>query len=228
MYSCLHVDVRLKDLFKFLKVDVGARRKPQSEYEFARWCISHLVDCAFTDDETLQPYLDKRNMKVPLKYIGCLTTDAVEFTEGVLEADEQKAVRTVVERKKHEATKRAAAKVKGKKGTAAASSREPIRKLDKRRLEDRWKGGSIELDIAKLYLPSFKGITLVKDSTFHCRWKGYFPREQRPRISTKAWSLAVTQWSALLHVLRFLWKCYLEVHPHEHCLWDFDGMEFRS
>ena len=163
-------------------------------------------------------------MKIPNSYVGLLTEEAVELTEGVLDKDEQASARNVVKGKKAVKTKaRAKAKAAAKKGKGKGAADSP-KVFDKRRLDRFWAGEVIDVNTGKTMIPVCKGCTLTKDENFHCRWKGYYPREERPRICTKTWNFGFNQWASLLHVVRFLWQCHLKEHPEESCPWDFDAI----
>ena len=207
---------RMKDLIRLLGIDLRGRRRPTTVYECARTLIAFGLGVDYADQTTLKPILDKRGCKPPPRFAVTLTEADSDLTEGVLNTEDVGDIRkTLAEVASRASEARSGQKVAAPKakaastrsGGSAASSSAPARP----RLLELLGGEEVDVAWARgLLPPGVTGCTLSKDSSFHYRFVGAYPRDTAPRIATEAWNSSVSEWQACVHCLAWIWKSHCE------------------
>ena len=69
----------------------------------------------------------------------------------------------------------------------------------------------LTIEQVRALIPQVTGCTIDKDTSFHNRWKGKYPRapEKFPKIATQAFSIS-SDTDALRYVVAQLWKWHQE------------------
>jgi hypothetical protein len=204
--------VRLKALLRMLPIDYGARRKPTSVYECARWVISHALGVAYTDEPTLGPILAKRGCKPPPRFAASLTAEDVVHTEGVLNSEDVSDIRKSAAEQQSRQNKGAGksdSKSSSSKAVSKSSSSGLASGPARPRLLALNGGEEVDLIWARQFLPpGVRGCTLSKDNSFHYRFIGSYPNAEPPRSSAKSWNAKITQWASCVYCLQWVWACH--------------------
>ena len=103
--------------------------------------------------------------------------------------------------------------------TASGSQGGPARPLQKKVIVR----NELSVDFAALYLPCVRGCRVLKDTTFHYRWQGCYPRPP-PLTRWCGQGLGVSNdKDALIFTLRTLWQWHTELNPGAVCPYDFNA-----
>ena len=73
-------------------------------------------------------------------------------------------------------------------------------------------------------LPPLKGIRIWPGDSYHKRWRVTYPAKPPYAGTSRTFEGSLSEQSAIMHCLRWVWKAYIHFNSSAVCPWDLEGV----